>query len=35
MIIIADTTPLHYLVLIGEVEVLKELFGSIIIPQAV
>lgn len=35
MIIIADTTPLNYLVLIGEVEVLKELFGSIIIPQAV
>jgi predicted nucleic acid-binding protein len=35
MIIIADTTPLHYLILIGEVEVLKELFGSIIIPQAV
>lgn len=35
MIIIADTTPLHYLVIIGEVEVLKELFGSIIIPQAV
>jgi predicted nucleic acid-binding protein len=35
MIIIADTTPIHYLVLIGEVEVLKELFGSIIIPQAV
>lgn len=35
MIIIADTTPLHYLVLIGEAAVLEELFGSIIIPQAV
>jgi predicted nucleic acid-binding protein len=35
MIIIADTTPLNYLVLIGEVEILKALFGNIIIPQAV
>lgn len=35
MIIIADTTPLNYLVLIDEIELLKELFGSIIIPHAV
>lgn len=35
MIIIADTTPLHYLILIGEAEVLKELFGRVVIPPAV
>jgi predicted nucleic acid-binding protein len=35
MIIVADTTPIHYLILIGEAEVLKEMFGRIIIPQAV
>lgn len=35
MIIIADTTPLNYLVLIGEAAGLEELFGSIILPQAV
>jgi len=35
MIVIADTTPLHYLILIGEVEVLKKMFGSVILPQAV
>ena len=35
MIIVADTTPIHYLILIGEIEVLKELFGRVIIPQAV
>jgi predicted nucleic acid-binding protein len=32
MIIVADTTPIHYLILIGEAEVLKEMFGRIIIP---
>lgn len=35
MIIIADTTPIHYLILIGKAEVLKELFGRVIVPQAV
>lgn len=35
MIIVADTTPIHYLALIGEAEVLKEMFGGVIIPQAV
>ena len=35
MIIVADSTPIHYLILIGEIEVLKELFGGVIIPQAV
>ena len=35
MIIVSDTSPLNYLVLIGNVEVLPQLFGQIIIPQAV
>jgi predicted nucleic acid-binding protein len=35
MIIIADTSPINYLVLIGAIDILKELFGRIIIPQAV
>lgn len=35
MIVIADTTPLHYLILIGEAEILGHLFGSILVPQAV
>ncbi len=35
MIIIADTTPIHYLRLIGKVEILEKLFGRLIIPQAV
>lgn len=35
MIVIAGTTPLHYRILIGEVEVLKEIFGHVIVPQAV
>jgi len=35
MIIIADSTPLHYLVEIDKQDVLKELFGKVIIPQGV
>jgi len=35
MIAIADTGPLNYLVLIGEVEVLKPLYGRVIVPEAV
>jgi len=35
MIIISDTTPIRYLVEIEEVHILKELFGKVIIPQAV
>ena len=35
MIIIADTTPLHYLILIGEADVLEKMFGRVIVPQAV
>jgi predicted nucleic acid-binding protein len=32
---VSDTTPLRYLVEIGEVHVLEALFGGVIIPQAV
>ena len=35
MIIVSDTTPLHYLVLIGEVWLLPKLFGRVIIPPVV
>ena len=35
MIVIADTTPINYLVLIGEQELLHALFGQVIIPEAV
>lgn len=35
MKIIADTTPIHYLILIDEIEILRELFEQIIIPEAV
>ncbi|NET35441.1 MAG: DUF3368 domain-containing protein, partial [Cyanothece sp. SIO1E1] len=35
MIIVANTSPINYLVLIGQVEVLHKLFGQVTIPQAV
>jgi predicted nucleic acid-binding protein len=35
MIVIADTTPLHYLVLISQVNILYTLYGKVIIPEAV
>lgn len=35
MIIVSNTTPLHYLILISEVDLLHELYGQVIIPQAV
>jgi predicted nucleic acid-binding protein len=35
MIIISDTGPLHYLILIDESELLREQFGRVIIPDAV
>ena len=35
MIVVADATPLRYLVLIGEVEVLAVLYGDVLIPPAV
>ncbi len=35
MIVIADTTPVNYLILIGEIEILEKLYGQILIPNAV
>lgn len=35
MIVISDTSPINYLVLIGEIELLAKLYQNIIIPQAV
>jgi len=33
--VIADTTPLNYLVLIGEIEILSRLYQTVIIPEEV
>jgi predicted nucleic acid-binding protein len=35
VIVIADTTPLHYLILLDHAEILRELYGCVIIPDAV
>jgi predicted nucleic acid-binding protein len=35
MLVVADTTPLNYLLLIGHVEVLPALYSRVLIPQAV
>ncbi|MBX3295245.1 MAG: DUF3368 domain-containing protein [Acidobacteria bacterium] len=35
MIIISDTTPLHYLILIDEVRILPSLLGKVVIPTEV
>jgi predicted nucleic acid-binding protein len=35
MIVVADTTPLNYLILIEHIDVLPVLYGSVIIPAAV
>ena len=35
MIVVADTSPLNYLVLIDEVDLLPALFGQVLLPQAV
>jgi predicted nucleic acid-binding protein len=35
MIVIADTSPLNYLVLIGEAEILRRLYGRVVIPESV
>jgi predicted nucleic acid-binding protein len=35
MIVVADTSPLNYLVLIGEIDLLSRLFRQVIIPPAV
>jgi predicted nucleic acid-binding protein len=35
MIVVADTTPVNYLILIGEIDVLPKLYGRVVIPPAV
>ena len=35
MIVVADTSPINYLLLIGQIDLLPRLFGEIIIPDAV
>jgi predicted nucleic acid-binding protein len=35
MIVVADATPLRYLVLIGEAQILSVVFGEVLIPPAV
>jgi len=35
MIVIADTTPLNHLILIGQIRLLQALYGRVIVPQAV
>jgi predicted nucleic acid-binding protein len=35
MLVVADTTPLNYLILIDHVDILPPLYGQVIIPQAV
>jgi predicted nucleic acid-binding protein len=34
-VVIADSSPLNYLTLIGSVDVLRRLYGSVIVPQQV
>jgi predicted nucleic acid-binding protein len=33
MIVVADTTPLNYLVLIGQIELLSALYRTVLIPN--
>lgn len=35
MIAVADASPLCYLVLIGEIDLLQKIFGQVLVPQAV
>jgi predicted nucleic acid-binding protein len=35
MIVVSNTSPINYLVLIGQIHLLSDLFEKIIIPQAV
>lgn len=34
-VVVADTTPLNYLILIGRTEILGRIFGEVLVPQAV
>lgn len=35
MIVVADTTPLNYLILIDQIDILEALYGRILVPHAV
>ena len=35
MIVVADTTPLNYLILIDEIDLLAALFSTVILPESV
>jgi predicted nucleic acid-binding protein len=35
MTVVADTSPLNYLVLVGEADLLCQLYSRVLIPQAV
>ena len=35
MIVVSDTSPINYLLAIGQIEILPKLFGTIVIPVAV
>jgi predicted nucleic acid-binding protein len=35
MIVVADTSPINYLILIGEIDVLPKMYGSVVVPQTV
>jgi predicted nucleic acid-binding protein len=34
-VVIADTSPLNYLILIGEIEILRRLYGNVLLPPEV
>jgi predicted nucleic acid-binding protein len=35
MIVVSDTSPICYLLLIGEIDILPQLYGQVIIPTTV
>lgn len=35
MIVVADTSPINYLLLLGHIEILPKIYGEVFIPQAV
>jgi predicted nucleic acid-binding protein len=35
MIVVADTSPIDYLSLLGHIEILPKIYGDVLIPQAV
>jgi predicted nucleic acid-binding protein len=35
MIVVADTSPINYLVLIQEIDILPKMYGSVVVPQTV